>query len=589
MKICFNKIKILSILSLLVAFFPIHNAHAAATKLYDLDATSGTYPYGSLTVLNDVLYGTGSSDGLNSSGTILKYDPAGAGTFTKLYDLDNASDGYFPYDSLVLSGSVFYGTTSWGGTGGTGTIFSYDPAGAGTYTTLYSLNGFDDGDHPEGSLTLVGGVFYGMTNLGGTNNFGTIFAYDPAGAGTFTKLYDFDGTNGRRPYGSLVSYNSKLYGATIAGGTSDNGVIFSYDPAGAGTFTKLYDFDGTNGSSPRDSLTVYNSKLYGLTQAGGVNSIGVIFSYDPAGLGTYTKLYDFDGTNGSTPYGSLTLSDNVLYGMTNAGGDNGMGVVFSYDPAGAGTYNKLHDFDGANTGSRPYGSVTFLNGLIYGLTNDGGVNDTGAIFSLTLTASPTVSTNAASSVSRTVATLNGTVSDTGGVNVTTRGFEYGLTTGYGTTTTDTGSYVAESFTGNIFGLDCSTTYNFRSYATNTVGTSYGSNDTFTTSACHSISSVSGFNPLYNQSIIVNTPVIIDPVQEPSVSYVFKLLLKQGLKNNEVLELQKFLGKYSVDLIPDGNFGKMTKSALVKFQKANGLTGDGIVGPKTREFLNKFNK
>lgn len=587
MKICFNKVKILSILFLLTVFFPIHNADAAATKLYDLDATSGTYPYGSLTVLNDVLYGIGSSDGINTSGTIFKYNPAGAGTFTKLHDLDSGSGGYFPYDSLTLSGSVFYGTTSYGGTSGTGTIFSYNPAGLGTYTTLYSLSG-SDGDQPEGSLVLVGGVFYGMTNLGGANSFGTIFSYDPAGAGTFTKLYDFDGTDGRRPYGSLVSYNSKLYGATLLGGVGNAGVLFSYDPAGAGTFAKLYDFDTTNGANPRDALTVYNSKLYGLTQAGGLNSIGVIFSYDPAGAGTFTKLYDFDGTNGSTPYGSLTVSDDVLYGMTNGGGDNSMGVVFSYDPAGAGTFAKLHDFDGANTGSRPYGSVTFLNGLMYGLTNDGGVNDAGAIFSLSLTANPTVSTDPASSVSSTTVILNGTVSDTGGANVTTRGFEYGLTTGYGSTMTDTGSYTAGSFTGSITGLTCATTYNFRSYATNTVGTSYGSNTTFTMSACPSTSSVSGYYPRYNQSPIFSAPVIVTlvPVSQP---YVFKLLLKQGVKNNEVLELQKFLNKYGADLIPDGNFGKKTKSALIKFQESHNLEADGISGPKTRGVMNAMPK
>lgn len=559
----------------------IYSAHAAATKLYDLDATSGTYPYGSLTVINDVLYGVGSSDGLNSSGTIFKYDPAGAGTFTKLHDLDSGSGGYFPYDSLTLSGSVFYGTTSYGGTNGTGTIFSYDPAGAGTYTTLYSLSGFD-GDTPEGSLVLVGGVFYGMTTSGGANTFGTIFSYDPAGAGTFTKLYDFDGTDGRRPYGSLVYYNSKFYGATILGGIGNVGVLFSYDPAGAGTFTKLYDFDTTNGANPRDTLTVYNGKLYGLTQSGGVDGVGTIFSYDPAGAGTYTKLYNFDYTAGHTPYGSLTLSDDVFYGMTNGGGDNGMGVVFSYDPAGAGTYTKLHDFDGANTGSRPYGSVTFLDGLMYGLTNDGGVNDAGALFSLSLTANPTVSTDPASSVTTTTATLNGTVSDTGGANITVRGFEYGLTTGYGSTTTDTGSYTAGSFTGSITGLSCETTYNFRSYATNTSGTSYGINDTFTTSQCQR-----NYHPLFitsNMSIPVVNPF---PVTSPT--YVFKLLLKQGSKNTEVVELQKFLNQYGSTIVADGDFGIKTKRALTVFQKSQKLQSDGVFGPKTREVVNKLNK
>jgi peptidoglycan hydrolase-like protein with peptidoglycan-binding domain len=35
------------------------------------------------------------------------------------------------------------------------------------------------------------------------------------------------------------------------------------------------------------------------------------------------------------------------------------------------------------------------------------------------------------------------------------------------------------------------------------------------------------------------------------------------------------------------FGQKTKEALMKFQKANNLKGDGILGPNTRKILNKI--
>jgi peptidoglycan hydrolase-like protein with peptidoglycan-binding domain len=38
--------------------------------------------------------------------------------------------------------------------------------------------------------------------------------------------------------------------------------------------------------------------------------------------------------------------------------------------------------------------------------------------------------------------------------------------------------------------------------------------------------------------------------------------------------------------PDGKFGLKTKQALIQFEIANGLKGDGIVGPKVRALLNK---
>jgi len=70
-------------------------------------------------------------------------------------------------------------------------------------------------------------------------------------------------------------------------------------------------------------------------------------------------------------------------------------------------------------------------------------------------------------------------------------------------------------------------------------------------------------------------------------FFFTLLLKLGSQGNEVMELQKFLNNagYGI-LVIDGFFGPKTKAAVIKFQIANGLVGDGIVGPLTRAVLNK---
>jgi hypothetical protein len=70
-------------------------------------------------------------------------------------------------------------------------------------------------------------------------------------------------------------------------------------------------------------------------------------------------------------------------------------------------------------------------------------------------------------------------------------------------------------------------------------------------------------------------------------FIFTLFLKMGSHGNEVMELQKFLNNagYGI-LVVDGRFGARTKAALIKFQIANGLRGDGVVGAKTREILNK---
>ncbi len=106
---------------------------------------------------------------------------------------------------------------------------------------------------------------------------------------------------------------------------------------------------------------------------------------------------------------------------------------------------------------------------------------------------PSVTTSAASSITDTTATLNGTISSIGTSSPTVRGFAVGLTTAYGATTTESGSFSTGAFTTSATSLSCNTLYHFRAYATNINGTGYGSDTTFTTSAC---------------IVVTTTPVVI---------------------------------------------------------------------------------
>lgn len=54
------------------------------------------------------------------------------------------------------------------------------------------------------------------------------------------------------------------------------------------------------------------------------------------------------------------------------------------------------------------------------------------------------------------------------------------------------------------------------------------------------------------------------------------------RNNNVIKLQQLLNKNGAipKLVEDGNFGKNTYNAVKMFQRHNGLTDDGVVGPQT---------
>jgi alpha-tubulin suppressor-like RCC1 family protein len=100
---------------------------------------------------------------------------------------------------------------------------------------------------------------------------------------------------------------------------------------------------------------------------------------------------------------------------------------------------------------------------------------------------PTVNTGAASSITASGATLNGTVTANGAITTVT--FEYGLTSGYGSSAIAAESPLSlgassAAVTAAVTGLTCNTTYHFRVNANNGIGgTINGADATFTTAAC----------------------------------------------------------------------------------------------------------
>ena len=145
----------------------------------------------------------------------------------------DASDGATPdHGTLLLSGTTLYGLTTAGGKFGLGTIFSYD-LNAKKFTVLRSFGpaSTNDGLNPFGSLMLNGSVLYGTTRLGGNAGLGTVFQINTDGTG-YARVHNFLGGNndGANPIDDVIlvpSTPNTLYGMTEAGGRCNNGVIFS--------------------------------------------------------------------------------------------------------------------------------------------------------------------------------------------------------------------------------------------------------------------------------------------------------------------------------------------------------------------------
>ncbi len=98
--------------------------------------------------------------------------------------------------------------------------------------------------------------------------------------------------------------------------------------------------------------------------------------------------------------------------------------------------------------------------------------------------------------------------------------------------------------------------------------------------------IGGYKPLIKNITQTNIETATGQVLGAE-KYNFTLNLGYGSRGDEVLELQKLLNLAGYKSGPeDGIFGPITKGAVIRFQIANGLTGDGIVGPLSREELNK---
>lgn len=287
-----------------------------------------------------------------------------------VYSFTSLTDGAAPSDPLILgSDGYYYGTTQRGGANGYGTVFKVDSSG--NVTTLHAFTG-SDGAYPIGPLVQASdGYFYGTTEWGGAYDEGAIFKMDPQGQ--LTTIYSFTGgTDGDDVSAGLVlATDGYFYGDTFAGGAYGAGTVFRVDSSGA--LTTIYSFTGgTDGSGPENLIQAQDGSLYGTTQNGGDLSCpatafggsgcGTVFMIDPAG--TFGTVHTFSGADGAEPESALLQTpDGSFYGTTLFGGDASC-TVSGYTGCGtifkldtSGNFTTLHEFTGGADGGVPFSSL----------------------------------------------------------------------------------------------------------------------------------------------------------------------------------------------------------------------------------------
>jgi len=417
--------------------------------------------------------------------------------------------------------------------------------------------------------------------------------------------------NTTKPISFILNYYGTLgqgvYTGGLIGGLYNSNISNTYSDV---NITGGYTSGGVAGFSNNSNI----SNSYSVGNVSGDNYVGG-FIGQTNGNYNISNSYSVGNVSGNNYVGGFIGWSRSLNFILNSGWYKsstnstlkGIGSVNSDDGADI-TYNET---DNTVFYSKNHG--------VYALGQEGGWNFTTPIWyeytdnypqfveqeSIT---SPTVSTSSASSISQTEATLNGEVTDNGGEEPTEVGFQYGLTIDtYAINTVESTDYSSGTFSYNLTDLECNTTYYFRSHATNSAGTSYGDDETFTTDECevetptsthHSSRVVGGYiksSSSSNNTQNTNTTTDNNNSNTQQIQLSFTRLLKLNIIGDDVKSLQQWLNTHGYILASTGpgslnnettKFGPLTKKAVIAFQIANNLTPDGIVGSIT---LGKMNE
>lgn len=278
------------------------------------------------------VFGTAEYGGLYDYGVLFSVASDGS-NFRVLHNFTGGNDGSYPTNIIQLPGGTLFGTTSGGGTNGTGVVYSVNPDGTQfqvvhnfaaviTHLDAYSTNA--DGIGTDSLIQGADHALYGTTVEGGSTGDGVVFRLQLDG--TFTVLHTFSystGADGANPYGLLQGMDGALYGACANGGANGGGVLYKLRPDGSG-FTVIYSFnepgdfsnsyvnDGGDGPSTNLVQDQYGT-LYGATLEGGTYGRGVLFKIQTDGS-NYTLLHEFGGSEGLQPVALYPLGQLVLKG-----------------------------------------------------------------------------------------------------------------------------------------------------------------------------------------------------------------------------------------------------------------------------------
>jgi len=298
--------------------------------------------------------------------------------------------------------------------------------------------------------------------------------------------------NGTTVASSGTSRISAVYVKGIVTGTVNNyvlqnqnvGNVTSYAVTGlTGGTTYYYVVRATSGgvaSSNSNEITVATSSSTPTLSSSTLASFGNVCINTVAGPSSITL------TGSNLTSGNLSIA--ALNGFTYATTSGGTYTTSLIIPTSGGSLSQDIFVKFSPTAVQSYNGSIQISGA--GLTSAVTVAATGS----GVNTLATTTTGASSGVTQTAATLAGAITATGCNTITAYGIEYSTTNGFTSGTQVAGSNLSGgNFSVNLSGLTAGTTYYYKSYATTSSGTAYGSQQSFTTVSPNPVLSVTTLN------------------------------------------------------------------------------------------------
>ena len=349
-----------------------------------------------------------------------------------------------------------------------------------------------------GAATTSVAITASLTNLTpGTTYYFRVVATNPAGT-TKGLIASFTAVAQVPTVSTAAATSVTIDSVTLNGTVNPNGLAVSDYHFEYGTDSNLATFTSSN---PQTLAAGYTGQAITASISGLISGTTYFFrvvATNPAGTSNGLIVSFITVAQAPTvstaAATSITTSGATLNGTVNPNGLAVSDYHFEY-----GTDSNLATFTSTNAQTLAAGytgqAITAsISGLISGTTyyfrverrNSAGTSNGLIVSFITVAQAPTVSTAAATSITTSGATLNGTVNPNG-LAVSDYHFEYGTDSNLATFTSTNAQTLAAGYTGqaitaSISGLISGTTYFFRVVATSAAGTSKGTILSFTSSS-----------------------------------------------------------------------------------------------------------